>query len=72
VALAGGEDAWVIGGAKVYEHALPVARRVVATVVRGFHPADAFFPRLRPDEWAGRLVEAHWAFDVWHYERTRT
>jgi dihydrofolate reductase len=66
--LAGG-DCWVIGGASVYERALPCSALVLASVVRGVHEADAFFPELGEAEWSCREVRAYDAFAVRLYER---
>lgn len=56
---AGSEDAKsdsseivVIGGASVYEQALPLANRLYLTVIEVDRPdADTFFPRIDPAEW---------------------
>ena len=44
-----GEDAFVIGGQKVYEQLLPHCERVHVTKVLADAPADAFFPNLDED-----------------------
>jgi dihydrofolate reductase len=46
------DDVYVIGGASVYEQALPFADRLVVTKVRTeVHGADAFFPWFDPQVW---------------------
>lgn len=37
-------DCFVIGGAEIYTHALPVAERIYLTLVDGEFEADTFFP----------------------------
>ncbi len=48
-----GDDAFVIGGASVYEQALASVDRVYATEIlgRSVPRGDAFFPELPKDEW---------------------
>ena len=46
------EEPFIIGGASVYEQALPLLTRVYVTLVDGEFPeADRFFPELDPGEW---------------------
>lgn len=44
-------EAYVIGGAKVFETALPYANRLELTHVHGKYHGDTFFPKINPDEW---------------------
>jgi len=44
--LVAGRDAWVIGGAQVYTHALPHADHAVVTEIDLAVPGDAFAPAL--------------------------
>ncbi|MCC8036608.1 MAG: dihydrofolate reductase [Bacteroidales bacterium] len=45
-------DAFIIGGAKVYEQAMPLADRLYLTEILAERPdADAFFPEINPEEW---------------------
>jgi dihydrofolate reductase len=41
----------VLGGAQIYEAALPVATRLYLTYVHVKHEGDVFFPELDPREW---------------------
>lgn len=48
----GGPDAFIIGGASVYEQALPFADRLELTRIMASDPlADTFFPAIDPDRW---------------------
>lgn len=47
----GAEEAFVIGGARVYREALPVADKVYLTEVHARHEGDVFFPALRSEDW---------------------
>jgi len=40
----------VIGGAQIYEQALPAATRLYLTLVKGEHEGDVFFPKFE-DDW---------------------
>ena len=51
VSLATGPEVMVIGGGELYARALPVADRMILTVVDCEPRADTWFPRWNPDEW---------------------
>lgn len=44
-------EGWVIGGAQVYELALPVASEMHLTRINGKYAADTWFPKYDPREW---------------------
>jgi dihydrofolate reductase len=46
-----GETVFVIGGAELYAHALPLAGRLELTEIDAEFAGDAFFPRLDPAAW---------------------
>lgn len=48
-AVAGEDEAWVIGGAEVYRQLLPFCAEAVVTKNRCVRPADTFFPNLDDD-----------------------
>lgn len=48
-AVAGEDEAWVIGGAEVYRQLLPFCSEAVVTRNRCVRPADTFFPNLDDD-----------------------
>ncbi len=71
------KDCFVIGGAAVYEQALPRAERVYATHVEAEPHGDAFFPALAPAEWrcvqqSEALQENGLAFVFCTYDRIRS
>jgi dihydrofolate reductase len=71
-----GTDCFVIGGASVYEQALPLADRVYATAVAASPQGDVFFPALAAEEWrcaneSEPLRENDLSFVFRVYERTR-
>jgi len=41
----------VIGGASLYEHMLPRAKRIYLTVIHHDFPGDTHFPEINKDEW---------------------
>ncbi|HAC56017.1 TPA: dihydrofolate reductase [Candidatus Saccharibacteria bacterium] len=53
-------EVFVIGGARVYEAALPITDRIYATEVHEvFQSADTFFPLVDDDTWVERSRESH-------------
>lgn len=63
------EEVWVIGGARMYEHFLPKAERVVLTRVSENKPADTFFPEFHPEEGDWDIYSrASYNFDNIHAE----
>lgn len=68
------DEAFVIGGAQIYTHALPLAKRVLATEVHADVEGDAFFPLLPAFEWKETARESQpeengYAYDFVTYER---
>jgi dihydrofolate reductase len=51
IAAAAATELQVIGGAKVYEQALPRAERIYLTRVHANVTGDTYFPALDPGEW---------------------
>lgn len=48
---AGEDELFVVGGARIYASALPIADRIVMTEVELTPPADVFFPKPDPADW---------------------
>lgn len=60
LALAGAVDeVMIIGGATLYEQALPIASRLYLTIVDAEVAGDAFFPRYDPAAWRELERESH-------------
>ena len=54
------EDIYIIGGATVYQQAMPIADRLLVTLVDDTPAeADAFFPPIEPDVWKESGREEH-------------
>lgn len=51
LACQGGDEVMIIGGAQIYQAALPVAGRIHFTRVAADFAGDAFFPQLTPADW---------------------
>lgn len=52
LAMAGGDDAFIIGGGTVYRAALPLADRLELTAIDADTPdADTFFPPVSESDW---------------------
>lgn len=68
------EQAFVIGGAQIYQEALPFAQQVIATEVLANVEGDAFFAPLDPAQWT-EISRTHHPeenglrFDVVQYRR---
>jgi dihydrofolate reductase len=64
------KEAFVVGGAKIYQSFLDadLVDRIVVSKIFGTHEADAFFPQLGVG-WRETFVEAHKLFDVLEYKR---
>ena len=48
---AGESEAFVIGGAEIYQLALPIADRMYLTQVHTTSQADVYFPEFDPENW---------------------
>lgn len=53
------EEVFVIGGAELYQHALPAAKRLYLTQVAGTYESDTFFPEINEEDWTEISREAH-------------
>lgn len=53
------EDVFVIGGGEIYNLGLPYADKIELTRVHAEFEADAFFPKINPDEWKLANEEFH-------------
>jgi len=71
LALAGPTDVFVIGGAEVYQQALPFADKVMLTEVEMSPEGDALFPTFDPAHWRESVREAHDGFSFVTYDRKR-
>ena len=68
------EEAFVIGGAQIYQEALPFAQQVIATEVQESLEGDAFFAPLDKAQWIEASRQSHptengLRFDIVHYQR---
>ncbi len=70
------EQVFVIGGAQIYQQALPLADSIIATEVQADIEGDAFFAPLDPTLWiecsrAPQPAENGLAYDLVEYQRQR-
>ncbi len=56
---AGEQEVFVVGGAEIYQQALPVTDRIYLTRVHAALPGDSFFPELDEREWRSVSEESH-------------
>ena len=65
------EDIYIIGGATVYQQAMPIADRLLVTLVDDTPAeADAFFPPIEPDVWKEVGREEHSIDEKHHFPYT--
>jgi dihydrofolate reductase len=50
-------EVFIIGGAEIYNQALPLADKIYLTRIHASFPGDTFFPELDLNEWASESVE---------------
>lgn len=51
------DEVFVIGGAEIYEQALPLANKMYLTIVKADIEGDAYFPEFNPRKWAAVYQE---------------
>ena len=49
--LVGDAEAFIIGGAQIYQQALVLAHKIIMTEIQQEYACDAFFPRINRQEW---------------------
>lgn len=75
IALLGEEEASIIGGAQIFNAALPLAERMIVTEIAHTFDCDTFFPAIDPEVWQETARERHHSpaqgfdFDYVTYER---
>lgn len=56
----GEEEIYIIGGASVYQEAMPLADKLCITLIEDTpKEADAFFPEINPKEWKETSRDSH-------------
>jgi dihydrofolate reductase len=59
LAMCGSEGGFIIGGAKVFNSALPLADTLVVTEIDATFPCDTFFPTIDSAQWKQTAREQH-------------
>lgn len=59
IALVGADEASIIGGAQIFEAALPLADRMIVTEIDHTFACDTFFPAIDPAVWVETAREPH-------------
>ena len=59
--LLGQQDAFIIGGAQIYQQALPLADKLIVTEIQQTFACDAFFPEISPAMWQEAARETHYS-----------
>nr|WP_315257075.1 dihydrofolate reductase [uncultured Duganella sp.] len=59
LALLDGAEGFVIGGAEIYQQALPLADQLIITQIAATFDCDAFFPALDADAWQETARDEH-------------
>lgn len=63
-------EVFIIGGANIYQQALPLANKILLTRVQTTIQGDAFFPELNSEEWELISSEPHQADDKHAFDYT--
>lgn len=61
MALVPGQDGFVIGGAEIYQQALPLCERMIVTEIAKAFDCDAFFPPIDTNQWKETAREAYYS-----------
>ncbi|MFI3264277.1 MAG: dihydrofolate reductase [Rikenellaceae bacterium] len=61
------EESFIIGGAQIYELALPLADRLYLTRVGGEFQGDTYFPQWNPHEWQLETIETFERGEAFEY-----
>lgn len=68
LALLDGAEGFVIGGAEIYQQALPLANQLIITQIAHTFDCDAFFPEIDADAWQEAARDEHVSdASGWHY-----
>ena len=59
IALAGGEQACIIGGAQIFSESMDLADQLIVTEIDHRFDCDTFFPALAPGKWIETARERH-------------
>jgi dihydrofolate reductase len=59
IALVGTQAAFIIGGAQIYQEALPLVNRIIITRIDYSFDCDAHFPAIDPAIWTEVAKETH-------------
>lgn len=73
-AVKGNPEAFIIGGAQLYQQSLPIVQRIIATEIQAHIDGDAYFPPLDPQDWLEKAREPQpeengLGYDFVQYER---
>jgi dihydrofolate reductase len=60
-AAQGADEIMIVGGARLYEQAMPLARRIYLTEVQASFAGDTWFPLIDEDVWEEKQRDAHQA-----------
>jgi dihydrofolate reductase len=63
IALVGDEPASIIGGAQVFNEAMPLADRMIVTHIHAVYRCDTFFPEIDAAVWTVTAREDHRSAD---------
>jgi len=63
------EDVFIIGGASIFEQALPLADTLIITHVKKEYPGDTFFPEIDPTIWKETNREDHDEYSFVSYKK---
>ncbi len=65
------KDVFVIGGATLFQQALPFAKKLYISYIKKEYEGDTYFPEISFDEWKEEKKEEYSDFDVVLYSRKK-
>ncbi|RMF05826.1 dihydrofolate reductase [Candidatus Woesearchaeota archaeon] len=64
-------EIFIIGGANIYEQFMPLADRLLISLVEGSYEGDAFFPEIDDKEWEPVESKRHHGFEFMIFEKRK-
>lgn len=70
-AQAYGKEIFIVGGASIYQQALPITDRMYISQIKKNYPGDAYFPNFDVNEWEIEQQEDYPAWELVVYARKK-
>ena len=66
------DEVFVIGGASIYEQALPLADKIYLTMIKKSYSGDTFFPKITESNWNKTLLNETENVEFYFLEKSAT